>query len=324
MGDQRPQEIGPSEIAEFGGEAVLHRGGVDIGLEGGAGLAQRARGAVELAGAVVAAADDGAHRAVGLDDDDGALGDAIFLAVLAQMELQRFLGGALDVHVDGGARHHRVDALLGGDALGLLERPVEEIIGALEIAAVDGGGGVEAGRQHLALGHEAALHHVGEHLVGAGAGGGQVDVRGVFGRRLEKARQHGCLGERQVLDVLAEIEVGGGRDAEGAAAHIGAVEIELEDLLLGDVHLQPERQERLLDLALDRALVGEEQVLGQLLGDGGAALDDRVGADVLLHGAKQAEEIDAEMIEEAAVLGGQHGLDDMVGHFVDRHRIRAG
>ena len=36
---------------------------------------------------------------------------------------------------------------------------------------------------------------------------------------------------------------------------------------------------------------------------------------------EQAEEIDAEMIEEAAVLGGEHRLDDMVGHLVDRHGV---
>ena len=52
-----------------------------------------------------------------------------------------------------------------------------------------------------------------------------------------------------------------------------------------------------------------------------AALDDRIGADVFRHGAEQAEEIDAEMVEEAAVLGGQHRLDDMVRHLVDRHGI---
>ena len=54
-------------------------------------------------------------------------------------------------------------------------------------------------------------------------------------------------------------------DAERAAAHIGAVEIELEDLVLGQARFQPDRQERFLDLALDGALVREEQVFGELL-----------------------------------------------------------
>ena len=35
----------------------------------------------------------------------------------------------------------------------------------------------------------------------------------------------------------------------------------------------------------------------------------------------QAEEVDAVMLEEAAVLGGEHGLDDVVGHLVDRDRF---
>ena len=210
---------------------------------------------------------------------------------------------------------------LVGDALGLVEGPVEEIVGALAVAAVDDVGRMQPRRQHLALGHEAALHHVGQHLVGAGARRRQVDVRGVFGRRLEQAGEHGRLGEGQILDVLAEIEIRRRRDAERAAAHIGAVEIELQDLLLRQVRFEPQRQERFLDLALDGALVGQEQVLGELLGDGRAALDHRIGPDVLRHGAEQAEEIDAEMVEEAAVLGGQHRLDDMVRHLVDRHGI---
>ena len=180
---------------------------------------------------------------------------------------------------------------------------------------------MQTGRQHLALGHEAALHHIGQHFIGAGASGGKVDMRRIFGGRLEQAREHRRLGKRQILDALAEIEVGRGGDAECAAAHIGAVEIELQDLLLGQVRLEPEREKGLLDLALDGALVGQEQVLGELLGDRGPALDHRIGADILLHRPDQAEEIDAEMLEEAPVLRRQHRLDDLVRHLVDRDGI---
>ena len=133
----------------------------------------------------------------------------------------------------------RVDARFCRHALGLVERPVEEIVRALDVAAIDAVGRVQAGRQDLAFGHEAALNHVGQHLVGAGAGRGKVDMRRVFGRRLEQAGEHRRFGKRQILDALAEIEIGRGRDAESAAAHIGAVEIELQDLLLGQVHLEP-------------------------------------------------------------------------------------
>src|SRR5690606_22885439 len=66
---------------------------------------------------------------------------------------------------------------------------------------------------------------------------------------------------------------------------------------------------------------GEEEVLGELLGEGRAALDDRIGAHVLAQRPGEADEVDAEMLEEAAILGRQHGLDDVVGYLVDRDRI---
>ena len=118
----------------------------------------------------------------------------------------------------------------------------------------------------------AGIDEVGEHEVGAGARRGEIDGRRVFGRRLEQAGEHRRLGEVDVGDLLAEIVFGRRRDAEIAAAHIGAVEIELEDLVLGVVPLEPDGEEGFLDLALDGALGAEEQVLGQLLGDRGAAL----------------------------------------------------
>ena len=61
-------------------------------------------------------------------------------------------------------------------------------------------------------------------------------------------------------------------DAENAGAEIDAVEIEREDLVLGVARLQIEREHRFLHLALEGAAGIEEQILGQLLGQGRAAL----------------------------------------------------
>ncbi len=58
------------------------RGGIDIGLEGGAGLSQRVRGAIELALAIVAPADHGAHRTVNVHQNGGTLLRAILAAIL--------------------------------------------------------------------------------------------------------------------------------------------------------------------------------------------------------------------------------------------------
>ncbi len=164
-------------------------------------------------------------------------------------------------------------------------------------------------------------HHVVQHVVGAGAGGGKIDMRRIFGRRLEQAGQHGRLREGHVLDRAAEIELGRRLDAECAAAHIGAVEIELQDLLLGQVGFEPEGQEGFIDFARDGALVGQEQVLRQLLGEGRAALHHAGRAGVDGQGAQEADRIDAPMVEEAPVLGRKHRLNDIIGILVEFHRI---
>jgi hypothetical protein len=60
---------------------------------------------------------------------------------------------------------------------------------------------------------------------------------------------------------------------------------------------------RFFHLALERALIAQEQVLGELLRDGGAALHDAAGFGVGNKGARGAGEIDPEMLVEAPVFG---------------------
>ncbi len=108
-------------------------------------------------------------------------------------------------------------------------------------------------------------------------------------------------------------------DAEGAAAHVGAVEIELEDFVLGQAGFQPDGEEGFVDLALDGALVGQEQVLGELLGDRGAALAHPAGLRVGNQRAGRASDVDAEMIVEAPILGGERRLDQVIGEFLQRN-----
>ena len=93
----------------------------------------------------------------------------------------------------------------------------------------------------------------------------QVDVRRIARRRLEEAAEQRRLGEIDLAHGLAEVVLGRRLDAEGAAAHVGAVEVELQDLALGEAALEQQREERFLDLALKRALRRQEQVLGDLL-----------------------------------------------------------
>ena len=306
-------------------EAVRHGGGIDIDLEGGARLPARLGRPVELALAIVAPAGHGAHGArVGpavLHHHDGALRDVVVLAILPEARLQRLVGDVLDVRVHRRPDDQRVlpDAMLDGDPAHLVIGPVEEIVRRLLEAPVDDARRVQPRADDLPLGHQVGLHEVGQHLVGTRARRRQVDARGIFRRRLEEAGEHRRFGEVDVAHVLAEIVLRRGRHAERASAHVHPVEIHAEDLLLRQVGLQPDREEGLLDLALERALVREEDVLGELLGDGRAALDDAVRLRIGDHGAEEADEVDAVMLEEAPVLRGDDRLDQRVGQLVDRH-----
>ena len=194
-------------------------------------------------------------------------------------------------------------------------------MGASVVAAVDRRCRMTAGAEHLALGHEAGIDQIVEHHVGARARGRQVDVGREFRRRLEQAGEHRGFGEIDVARRLVEIVMRRGVDAERAAAHIGAVEIKLEDLVLGQPRFQPHRQEGFLDLALDRPLIIQKQIFRQLLRRGRAALNHAAGARVGHEGAQRAADIDAEMVVEAPVFGREHGLDQMIGELVERHRV---
>ena len=134
-------------------------------------------------------------------------------------------------------------------------------------------------------------------------------TRKKFGRQSDVARR------------LVEVEMRGAIDPEGAAAHIGAVEIEFQDLILGEPGLQPDRKEGFLHLALDGALVVEEQILRQLLADRRSTLPHAAGLCVGDERAPGAGDVDAEMLVEAAVLGGERRLDQVVRKILQRDRV---
>jgi hypothetical protein len=60
---------------------------------------------------------------------------------------------------------------------------------------------------------------------------------------LNRPGEHRGFRQIDVARRLVEIEMRGAVDAEGAAAHIGAIEIEFQNFILGEPRLQPDRQE---------------------------------------------------------------------------------
>jgi hypothetical protein len=115
---------------------------------------------------------------------------------------------------------------------------------------------------------------------------------------------------------VAEEAARGGVDAVGAAAEIDAVEVELEDLVLAEAPLDRERQDSLADLAAEGAAVGQEDVAGELLGDGRAALSPAALGDADLEGAGHAERVDADMRAVPLVLDRDHRVLHDLGYLV--------
>ena len=78
-------------------------------------------------------------------------------------------------------------------------------------------------------------------------GARRLDIGGrrVIGRRLDQAGDDRRFAEAQMVGAMAEEAPRGGVDAIGAAAEIDAIEIELEDLVLGEFPLERERQDAL-------------------------------------------------------------------------------
>ena len=114
---------------------------------------------------------------------------------------------------------------------------------------------------------------------------------------------------------------GGGAQAVDIVAEIDVRQIAAEDLVLAQPGLEPERDQRLLDLA-DRGAVGAEEAgLGELLADRAAALAHPAGAQVAHHRPGDAPGVDADMAVEAPVLDGEKGLADMRRQLGDRHRL---
>ena len=129
-----------------------------------------------------------------------------------------------------------------------------------------------------------------------------------------------------MLDRLAEIVERGEPDAvDGAVAvlaEVDLVEVGLEDLLLAVVQLEQHRHAELGELALQRALGREEEVLHQLLRQRAAALEP-VSADEAHGGPGDAARVEAAVGVEIAVLGREERLHQVLRHLAQPTSTRS-
>jgi hypothetical protein len=108
--------------------------------------------------------------------------------------------------------------------------------------------------------------------------------------------------------VLGEVELAGGFKAVHAVAEVDLVAVEGEDLLFGEGALDLDGEVGFLDLAGGGAFGGEEEVAGELHGQGRSALGAAMGDDVVPEGSGDAEDVDAPVRFEVLVFDGDDGL----------------
>ena len=230
---------------------------------------------------------------------------------------------ALCVQIESGADHQWLAA--AADQAGQLrDHPVGEKAGPRRAVGAHHARACPRGRQPGVEIDIAGLFHRLQHHLGAGLAGIGIGQWIVAGRRLQAAGQDRRLGQAKLAGMFAEEFFRCRFQAIHAGAEIDLVEIKAEDLVLAVARLQIDGERRFLQLALHGAAGRQEQILGQLLGDGRTALHHAAGHHVAHRGARQAERIDADMRAEAAVLDGDEGIDDIVGQVGRIHAFAPG
>ena len=261
------------------------------------------------------------HRADGaggiVDQQGGAFRGAAILAHRRKTVLDRLLGRFLQLQVQRQLDHH-VRRRIGQKVLHALHGIVERVAGEAVRLVLGEDQLLGLGLVGLRLRDEAFLHHLVQHvflpLLGLGAGGLLGEARG----RFREGRHHRRLSQREVHRRLVEIGVRRSVETVGACAEIDAVEVEIEDLVLGQHPFEVASEARFLRLALHGLVRGEEQVLHQLLRDGGGALDRAALGGVRQRGANDRHEVNARVFPEPLVLSRDERIHHMLGQRLGR------
>ena len=334
--------------ADDGTGADLLRGR-GLGRQRKAGKAQAVAGDGDVL-VVAAAHHDLARRGFGDDGGDHFAG----IRIVGQGIGDGFFQQLLVL----GQRHEVLGATVGASAIIGEDAAAHGLVGGILVAGGDGGVDVQAARigfgavlvvdelaHHLAhivgvhgiaeagaLVHqlfiagflglfgrdEAVLDHAFQDVDLARAGAAGVDDGVVERGGLGQAGQHGGLGNAHVLDRLAEIGFGSRSKAVGTIAQEDLVEVDLEDLVLGQRVLELECQQHLVDFAREGLFGGEIDVARHLHGNGGGALALGL-AEVGQAGTGHADVVDAAVLVEAGVLDGEHGVLHDLGNFIEGH-----
>ena len=333
---------------------MVEGGEVDEGLEDRADLAAALEGAVEFRLVGIPSADDGEHGAGEVLDGDhtalkilrtglgidrqllprgaGLVRVAAGALDLAELGIERLFGLLLNQVIDGGGdlQPAELDVFLFQNPLQFAADGVHRVAVVEDPPPLraDGDGVLLRGFGGFAR-DEFLQHHAVED--GVPFADRLVDV--VEGRERVRAaddagEQRG-FGEGQFLGALFKVGPRRFLDPADLVAPEDAVHVVLEDFLFVVVRLDPVGDGGFQQLAVELLqLRGEieplafqqEAVPGELHGQRGGSLGGTGALDVLFHRAADADPVDPTVAEEAFVLAGEDGVDEVQGDiFVADH-----
>ena len=199
-----------------------------------------------------------------------------------------------------------------------------EILGVHEARFAARADGQRPGRGEFGVGraYEPVGRHAPKDPVPPVDGGPVVADRMVVVGPLGQRGQERRFRQRQFVERLVEIVQRGGRHAIRAETQVYLVEVELQDLILGEGPLDPESEDRFLDLALDGGFVRQQEILRHLLRDRRRA--DKASVRGVIHevrdgGPQNPGQVHARMPVERLVFRRQKRVNDPFRNGCDRH-----
>ncbi len=155
-----------------------------------------------------------------------------------------------------------------------------------------------------------------------------MPVRGEIAWPLNQPGQHRRLGQREILDVLAEISprrLAKAADGERTAlSQVNLVGVELKDLLLGELLFQLKGNQNLDQLALDPLLGRQEEAARELHGDGRAALFVAARPQIDQRRFQQPPIIHSAVLKKTAILNRNDRVDQVLGKIVELYQLALG
>ena len=260
-----------------------------------------------MAFGIVCAADKGADTAFAIHGYEGGLLNAARSDIAGHDLTDGALSAGLNRQINRGF-DHQILGRLANQGADLRINPVDEILCPLAGKGRRHSHGCGKGQIPLFRRDGMGLDHLVEHDGGAAFRARLVRERAIARWALHQSGQEGGFTDRKLGRGLIEIALRRGLDAIGPGPEIDPVQIEREDLFLAELHLQPDGEDQLLHLAPNGLVWGQEQVAGQLLGDGRGSADNPSGAGIVDGGADDTNGVKTGVEIEAAVLDGDEGF----------------